>query len=374
MVNKVLLYYHNNQKTNAMRTNRQSFLDFTGQTIFIGIDAHYKSWAVTLQSEEFELKTYSQPAITDVLFNYLQTNYPGAKYKAVYEAGFCGFTIQRALTLKGIECDVIHPADVPTSDKEKRQKTDKIDSRKLARMCKNNDMKGIYIPSIEQQEERNLLRARQKIVRDQTRVKNRIKSYLRFQGVELEGFEGRHWTKKYLELLRKTSFSTTAGTFAFKAYLDELDYLQQQASKLDEQIKLLSQSDRYKVNFSLLTSVPSLGLISAMTFLTEIGDINRFPRFDDLCSFIGLIPNCYSSGEVEKVGHITRRGNQHLKMILIECAWVAIRKDPALLQCYKELLPRMNGNKAIIRVARRLLRRIQHVLINKELYQKGYKE
>jgi transposase len=238
-------------------------------------------------------------------------------------------------------------------------------------MCKNKDMKGIYIPDIFLQEERNLLRARQKIVRDKTRVKNRIKSYLKFQGIEIEGYENRQWSKKYIDVLRKTNFSTSAGTYAFMAYLDELEYLGQQEAKLDVQIKQLSQSDRYKENVVLLSSVPSVGLISAMTFLTEIGDLNRFEKFDDLCSFFGLIPNCHSSGETEKVGHITKRGNQYLKSILIECAWVAIRKDPALLQCYKELLPRMNGNKAIIRIARRLLSRIRHVLIKKVKYQIG---
>jgi transposase len=354
-----------------MQTNKHSSLDFTGQTIFIGLDVHLKNWAVTLHSEEFELKTFSQPATAAVLVNYLQDNYPGANYKAVYEAGFCGFTVQRSLASKGIECEIIHPADVPTTDKEKRQKTDRIDSRKLAKLCKNQDMDGIYVPSIEQQEERNLLRARQKLVRDQTRVKNRIKSYLRFQGVELEEFEGRQWSQKYLETLKNTSFSTSAGTIAFRAYLDELEYLQQQVKKLDLQIKELSQTDRYRENVALLTSVPSIGLTSAMVFLTEIIDINRFIKFDDLCSFFGLIPDCHSSGENEKVGHITKRGNQQLKTMLIECAWVAIRKDPALLQCYKELLTRMNGNKAIIRIARRLLRRIRHVLMNKEPYQTG---
>jgi len=354
-----------------MTTSKTKVLDFSGQTIFIGLDVHYKSWAVTLQSEEFEIKTFSQPSKAMILTNYLQEHYPGAKCKAVYEAGFCGFNIQRELALQGIDCEVIHPADVPTSDKEKRQKTDKIDSRKLARMCKNNDMKGIYVPDIELQEERNLLRARQKIVRDKTRVKNRVKSYLKFQGVEIEGFENRQWTKKYIEILRKTNFSTNAGNCAFSAYLDELEYLGQQEIKLDAQIKQLSQSERYRENLVLLSSVPSIGLISAMTFLTEIGDINRFEKFDDLCSYFGIVPNCHSSGEIEKVGYITKRGNQFLKSILIECAWVAVRKDPALLQCYKELLPRMNGNKAIIRIARRLLSRIRHVLMNKEKYRIG---
>jgi transposase len=167
------------------------------------------------------------------------------------------------------------------------------------------------------------------------------------------------------------TFSTNAGTYAFNVYLDELEYLVQQETKLNAQVKQLSQSTRYKENLALLSSVPSIGLISAMTFLTEIGNINRFEKFDNLCSFFGLIPNCHSSGETEKVGHITKRGNQYLKSILIECAWVAVRKDPALLQCYKELLLRMNGNKAIIRIARQLLSRIRHVLIKREKYQIG---
>jgi transposase len=354
-----------------MATSKTKVLDFTGQTIFIGLDVHSQSWSVTLQSEEFELKTYSQPPKPSVLINYLKDNYPGASYKAVYEAGFCGFNIQRELALQGVACEIIHPADVPTSDKEKRQKTDKVDSRKLAKMLKNKDMEAIYIPSIVQQEERNLLRVRQKIVRDKTRVKNRIKSYLKFQGLDVDGFDGRQWSKKVVEVLKRATFSTDVGTFAFRAYIDELVYLDQQEDKLESQIKQLSQSERYKENVALLRSVPSIGLISAMTFLTEIGDIHRFETFDDLCSFFGLIPNCHSSGEIERIGHITHRGNQYLKSILIECAWVAVRKDPALLQSYKELLPRMDSNKAIIRIARKLLSRIRHVLIKKEIYQKG---
>jgi len=88
----------------------------------------------------------------------------------------------------------------------------------------------------------------------------------------------------------------------------------QRKINLDKQIKQLSQTERYKDNISLLLSVPSIGITSAMIFLTEIGDIKRFERFDELCSFFGLIPNCHSSGDNERVGHITRRGNQIFKV------------------------------------------------------------
>jgi len=106
----------------------------------------------------------------------------------------------------------------------------------------------------------------------------------------------------------------------------------------------------------------SNGILTAMTFLTEIGDINRFKNIDHLCSYCGLAPDCHNSGQTERIMGITRRGNIILKTILIECSWMAIRKDPALLLYYKQLLPRMNGNKAIVKVARKLLNRIAYVM------------
>jgi transposase len=354
-----------------MNTLSSKLLNFTDKPIYIGLDVHKKSWSVTLHSDEFELKTFTQPPKPDVLANYLNQHYPGAQFKALYEAGFSGFWVQRELSKLGICCHVIHPADVPTSDKEKRQKADKIDSRKLSRACKAEDYKAIYIPSEAQQEERNLLRARQKIIKDITRVKNRIKFYLMYQGVETTNFKSRKWTKEYVSFIRGIKLTTPSGTLALQTSIEEMENLEKQAANLDLEVKKLSKTDRYKENADLLRSVPSIGIISAMTLLTEIGDIKRFKTFDELCSFFGLIPNTHSSGEKSRVGHMTRRGNNLLKSILIECSWIAIRNDPALLQCYKELTVRMNGNKAIIRIARRLLSRINHVLIKKEKYQTG---
>ena len=351
--------------------DKSNLLNFSDIPIYIGLDVHKKDWSVTLYSDEFELKTFTQPPKPDVLAKYLCQHYPGGSYKAIYEAGFSGFWAQRELTKLGIDCIVIHPADVPTSDKEKRQKTDKMDSRKLSKVCKNEEVSGIYIPSEEHQEERNLLRVRHKIVRDKTRVKNRIKSYLMYQGIDTTSLEGRKWTKRWINYLKKIKLTTSSGTFAFMTYIEELENLQKQADKIDLEIKELSKTDRYSENVKLLCSVPSIGITSAMILLTEIGDITRFKTFDDLCSFIGLVPNTHSSGENDRVGHMTKRGNQFLKSILVECAWVAVRKDPALLQYYKELTVRMNGNKAIIRITRRLLSRIRHVLLKKEKYKIG---
>ena len=108
-----------------------------------------------------------------------------------------------------------------------------------------------------------------------------------------------------------------------------------------------------------------------MILLTEIDDINRFKRLDELCSYCGIVPNCHSSGERESVGELSRRGNAIIKRILIECAWVAVKKDPALLLYYKQQIMHMKGQKAIIKVARKLLSRIRYVLMNQQEYVMG---
>ena len=124
-------------------------LDFSGTTIFCGIDVHKKSWRVNIQDSEFELEDFSQNADAVLLHKHLNRKYPGADFKLCYEAGFSGFAAQRWLNEQGLNCQVVNAADVATSDKEKRQKNDKIDARKLCEHLQSKKMKGIYVPSLQ---------------------------------------------------------------------------------------------------------------------------------------------------------------------------------------------------------------------------------
>ena len=97
--------------------NHVSKIDFTGQHIYIGMDVHKKSWSISIYTDQFEHKTFSQPPEVGVLVNYLKRNFPGATYKSVYEAGYSGFWIHDRLQEQGIQCLVVNPADVPTKDR-----------------------------------------------------------------------------------------------------------------------------------------------------------------------------------------------------------------------------------------------------------------
>ena len=108
-----------------------------------------------------------------------------------------------------------------------------------------------------------------------------------------------------------------------------------------------------------------------MVILTELGDIKRFKSLDHLCSYVGLIPNVYASDEKQIIGHQSRRGNALLRRMLIQSAWVAKSADPALLQKYEQLVQRMNPNKAIVRIQKKLLNRIRRVLLTGQAYEMG---
>ena len=112
-------------------------------------------------------------------------------------------------------------------------------------------------------------------------------------------------------------------------------------------------------------------LIMSMTLITELENIERFGTIDKLCSYVGLVPRTNSSGENEKTGRITPRSNRQLRSMIIESAWIAIRHDPALMMKYGELVKMMDAPKAIVNIAKKLLSRIKHVLVNKTPYVKG---
>ncbi|MDE3143222.1 MAG: IS110 family transposase [Bacteroidota bacterium] len=355
-----------------METVSNRLRDFSGQNIYVGMDVHHKSWKLHIYSDEFELKSFSQEPDVEGLSNYLKKHYPKANYQLAYEAGFCGFWIQRAFASKGINCNVVHAADVPTNNKEQLRKTDKVDSKKIAKGLKNGELNFIHVPDIDLELDRQLLRSREQLTKDSTRIKNRIKSILKLQGIVIpEKYSEGKWSKVFIKWLNEIDFKNVSGKLSMQTQINELVFLEEQKKKIDTAIKELSKTERYNTNVALLQTIPSIGLLTAMILLTEIGDINRFKRFDELCSYCGIVPNCHSSGEIENTGGLSRRGNGIIKNILIECAWVAVKKDPALLLYYKQQITHMKGQKAIIKVTRKLLSRIRYVLMNKKEYVLG---
>jgi len=348
-------------------------LDFRGTTIFCGVDVHKKSWRVNIQDGEFELEDFSQDASAVLLHKHLNRRYPGASFKICYEAGFSGFSTQRWLSSNGMDCLVINAADVATTDKEKRQKNDKVDARKLCEHLQSKKVKSIYIPQPNWEHARSLVRARERIVSNQTRCKNRIWQLLHFSGLSLpKNYEaGQYWSKNFIKELQAINCGSQALQTTLQLYIKDYEQTKTLLLQATRAVRNLCRQIEYKDAIAYLRSIPGIGEINAAVILFELHDVTRFKHLDQLCSYAGLVPDTRDSGETKKTKGITSRSNNYLRTALVESSWNVIRKDPALLMKYKTYCRRMEKNKAIMRIAKHLLARINYVLKNKKEYVTG---
>jgi transposase len=213
---------------------------------------------------------------------------------------------------------------------------------------------------------------RMSFVRKQTRCKNQIKALLQFYGVQRpDEIPGQHWSRPYLRWLERITFNEDSGTIAFKALLGELLGLRTTIADLTRRIRLLAHQPRYRSQVELLCSVPGISVLSALTFLTEVVSLDRFKNLDRLACFVGLVPGERSTGETEQDTGLSPRRNTALRYMLIECAWIAQREDPALLKAFTDYAQRMPKSVAIVHVARKLLSRMRFVLKNNQPYVTG---
>jgi transposase len=348
-------------------------LNFNGQKVFIGLDVHLKSWKATIMLEETPFKTFSQDPCAATLRNYLDKNFPNGEYYSAYEAGFCGFSVHRELLSCGINNIIVNPADIPTTDKEKKQKEDMRDSRKIARSLKNGDLKAIYVPERNIEELRLLVRYRKTIVREISRNKTRVKAFLHCNGVQIPrelDSASQHWSSIFTKWLKTVKLTTDYGHIVLQKLLEIVEHYRRTLLSISKDLKkIIEQNESYNSIVKKLRSIPGIGFVVAITILTEIVNIRRFKNLDKLCSFVGLIPTTHSTSDKDITGTITRRSNKPLRDVLVESAWVAVRNDSSMSLAYSKLCKRMKPNKAIIRITKKLLNRIRFVLLNDEQYE-----
>jgi transposase len=354
-----------------MQTQVTKKIDFSGKDLFIGLDVHKKSWSVTIVIDGIEHRTFTQPPDPGALNNYLQRMFPGGIYHSAYEAGFCGYGIHRKLNSIGIKNIVINAADIPTTQKDKLQKRDPVDSRKLARALEKASLNGIYVLDRELEELRTLNRTRFYLMRDLRRSKNRIKSFLQYYDIALPPeYDNNQWSLKFIWWLKQLKMHTQSGDDAFFSLIQSYEYHRKQLLDLSRQIRQRMR-EYDKELYSLLMTISGIGPLTSSALITELGDINRFKNIDQVSSYVGLVPRIRESGETTYTGGITFRCNTFLRTLLIESSWQAIRMDPALMQYYHNHLLNNKGHKVVIKVARKLLNRIRYVMINRQPYITG---
>ena len=353
-----------------MSKTKRTLKEFEGKDFYVGIDVHKKQWTVTIRHQGLSLKTLSMDPSPESVKGHLERYYPGGVYHLAYEVGFCGFWIQRRFRDLGLDCIVVNAADIPTAHKDKDRKEDPVDSHKIARELEKGELRCIYIPSEEDQHFRSLSRLYHGEVENVTRVKNRIKEHLYFNGIELPRHSS-HWSGGFIAYLKSLPLDKGPAKDCLDLWLEELDQRRRRLVEVLQKLRWYVRQPGREEVFQKLMSVPGVGFKIGVTLYAEIMDIRRFRSVDHLKSYAGLVPSTASSGEKERVRGMTYRRNRYVRYAIIEAAWVAIRNDGALLATYNRLIVRMKKQEAITRIAKKLLNRIRYVWSEDGAYVKG---
>ncbi len=292
--------------------------------------------------------------------------FSGARVRAAYEAGYSGFWLYRKLVAAGIDCIVVHAASIEVSARD-TVKTDKRDSLKIAQQLAAGRLRGVRVPTKEEEQRRLLTRTRDQLMNKKRRVMVQIRMRLHYFGLFPESIERRIKLQDVEDILTglEGELQRTIGMLR-----DEWIELAKRIKEID---RLLVEQAKEDPLDAVCRSVPGVGPLISRILSAELGDMSQFRNERALFSFTGLTPSEYSSGghicrgHICR-GHISRQGSTRLRHMLVEAAWKAVRKDPVIKEYYIKLSERIGKRKAIVAVARKLVGQAQlsaH-LLNKE--------
>jgi transposase len=241
-------------------------------------------------------------------------------------------------------------------------KTDKKDTMTLAKLLAVGMIPAVWVPPLHVRELRSLINHRQRLIAQQTRIKNRLHSCLHRHhlvppGGQLFTAANRVW---WLGLPLSAS-----EKLRVRQDLSLLEQLEPFISEVETQINQLSLAEPWAELTPYLLQLPGIGLITAMTILSAIGQIERFPSAKKLVGYAGLGAKVHASGLTHRTGGITKQGRKELRRVLIESAWTAVRYDQHWKEQFEHLAYRLGREKAIVAIARKLLVIIWHVLTAK---------
>lgn len=340
----------------------------TGEDLFVGIDLHKRRWHVTIRTLDVELFSGSIPGTWDALRQLLD-RYKGNRIQAVYEAGCFGFWLFDRMVDSGVDCLVTPPSLVPM-EYGNRVKTDRRDSQKLAYLLAKGLLKRVWVPSKEERYHRQVPRRRRQLVGDRVRTQNRIKSELTLYGIDLPAPKGR-WSQVYFENLSRIRYGNSWMQESFNRLLEQYEFLTRLIDKQTRILKDLAKTPLYRKRVKILTSIPGVGVITAMEILLELQDVARFRRAEQLAAYVGLTPSQYTTGDKVRMGRITGIGKDSVRVALVEASWWLIRKDKAMRIKYEKIKARAGGKRAIVAVARNLLLRIRRMILDGKPYAFG---
>jgi len=336
--------------------------------VICGADVHDNSIAtrIAVNKEEPETRIFSYTRQgRKSMFDYLK--FVGCKYGTerivmAYEASSLGFGLCDEGWDAGIECYVLAPTKMPQSEEQRKRKTDKRDAQKILEQLRGhvlagNDLAKVWIPDPQTRDDREVVRMRLEIADKLTEARTQVRTLLKRNKVEKPEGVGNAWTVSDCRWLRRLAEGgnglAQGARTALASLLRQIAALEEEIKKLDEAIEALAATDRYRAAAeALVEELTGVGVLTAMVFLTEMGDLRRFRNRKKVGAYLGLVPTSNESGENnDHKGHITRQGPARVRKVLCQAAWARIAFDKEEQKVHARIVEKNPKKKKIATVA-----------------------
>ncbi len=335
--------------------------------LYTGIDLHKRYSVFTTLNQGGDIiskeKVENRPELIRQYFNNLDQD----KHKAVIEACFAWGWLADELEHNKISVMLAHPAKTKAIASA-RIKTDTVDSKTLADLLRSDFLATAHYTPAETRDLQELLRSRARLVFTRSSLKHKVSSILHKHNLNPEwdnltitdmfGKGGREWMEEKQPLLPPHT------RFVFVEMLESIDHLKHQIDEFSQKIKEVVPQNEAA---TLLSQLPGLGEYSALLIASEIGDITRFKTPELLCSFAGLVPSVYQSGDKPARMGKLKTGNKYIRWVLLQATPKAIAKDHHLAEFYRRICSRKGAKKAKVAAARKMLSQIHYMLTHKLL-------
>jgi transposase len=301
----------------------------------------------------------------------------GARVVFAYEASSAGYGLYDQLKDAGFEPYVLAPTKIPTSSRQKKDKTDEKDALIVLNLVRafvlaGNDLPAVWVPDAQTRDDRELVRARQDVSVKISALKNQINSLLKRNQVRRPPGLGKKWTRGFRLWLRQSLIAPTnlaesplppGARQALATLFMQLEFLEQEEERLDQCVAALADTPRYRDAVQELAKLSGVGLLTALVFLTEMGDLRRFANRRQVAAYLGLAPSCFESGKTnDRKGHITRQGSPRVRRALCQASWASVRHDSREKEVYARIVEKNPKKKkiAVVAAMRRLGVRMWH--------------
>jgi transposase len=288
---------------------------------YVGLDVHKEGIVVAVAEDGLrgEVREYGRIANTAAALERLvrKLGGDGTALRFCYEAGPCGYGIQRQLSASKHECVVVAPSLIPKRPGD-RVKTDRRDAVSLARLHRAGELTAVWVPDAGHEAMRDLVRARLDAVHALRRARQQLSGFLLRHGFH---YSRPAWTKLHRRWLAGLRFEQTLHHIVLEDYIQAVEAAEARRDRLTAQIAAMLPDWTLAPVVAALQTMRGMALVNAATLIAELGDLSRFANPRQLMAYLGLVPSEHSSGASIRRGGITKAGNNAARRLLIEAAW-----------------------------------------------------